>query len=104
MNHNTKIKWLYKISKAYFIYFLFCIVTINFAYAANTLDKIDFSSMPGDKLQIKMQFNNKAPNPTIFTIDNPARLVLDFKNLSINDAEANQKIDVGNVSTIKAVE
>ncbi|MBF0266235.1 MAG: type IV pilus secretin PilQ, partial [Gammaproteobacteria bacterium] len=49
-------------------------------------------------------FNNKAPNPTIFTIDNPARLVLDFKNLSINDAEANQKIDVGNVSTIKAVE
>jgi len=71
---------------------------------ANSLENIAFSSMPGDKIQIKMEFSEQAPNPKIFTIDVPARIVLDFKDTDLKLNKKKQAIGVGMARSIKAVE
>ena len=71
---------------------------------ANSLENIAFSSMPGDKIQIKMEFSEQAPDPKIFTIDVPARIVLDFKDTDLKLNKKKQAIGVGMARSIKAVE
>jgi type IV pilus assembly protein PilQ len=71
---------------------------------ANSLENIAFSSMPGDKIQIKMEFTEQAPDPKIFTIDVPARIVLDFKDTDLKLNKKKQTIGVGMARSIKAVE
>jgi len=71
---------------------------------ANSLENIDFSSMPGDKIQIKMEFSEQAPDPKIFTIDVPARIVLSFKETDLELKKKKITIGVGMARSINAVE
>ncbi len=49
------------------------------AYAAS-LDAVSFASLPNDKVQIKLTLSESlASEPLNFTIDNPARIALDFQ-------------------------
>lgn len=45
---------------------------------ATTLDKIDFSELPGERFEVRMTFSEAPPEPTGYTIQKPARIVLDF--------------------------
>lgn len=42
------------------------------------LKDMTFSSLPGERFEIRMQFSGEPPKPQGYTIDKPARLVLDF--------------------------
>ncbi len=88
--------------KILFTCLLFCLNTM--AWANNNLEKIDFSTMPGDKVQIRLHFTQTAPDATVFTIDTPSRLVLDFNDLALTLNEKKQTIGVGKIRSIKAVE
>ena len=46
------------------------------------LENISFVTLPGDQLEIELQFSNEPPTPAIFEISNPARLSMDFNNVS----------------------
>jgi type IV pilus assembly protein PilQ len=46
---------------------------------ATTLKNISFSSLPGDRFEVRMDFDAKPPEPKSYTIDKPARLVMDFE-------------------------
>jgi len=74
------------------------------SFAQNVLENIGYSSMPGDKLQIQMQFSSYAPDPGVFTIDSPARIVLDFDKVSLRLKEKKQTIGMGLARSVKAVE
>ncbi len=74
------------------------------AQTKNSLENIAFSSMPGDKIQIKIEFAESAPIPKIFTIDVPARIVLDFDATKLKLKKKKQSIGVGLARSIKAVE
>jgi type IV pilus assembly protein PilQ len=45
---------------------------------ASTLKKVDVSQLPGDKFEIRMAFDEAPPEPKGYTIERPARIVLDF--------------------------
>lgn len=72
--------------------------------ANSSLENIDFSTMPGEKIQIRFHFSQTAPKPNIFTIDTPSRLVMDFKQVSLKLEKKKQTIGVGKVRGIRAVE
>lgn len=45
----------------------------------NAIEKIDFATLPGDKLNIKITLSQPMKNPPAgFTLNNPARIALDF--------------------------
>jgi len=72
---------------------------------AISLDDVEFSSMPGDRVVINMKFSEPlADEPVNFTIDNPARIAVDLPGVSLNLQEKNQSIGIGDVLGLVAVE
>ncbi len=48
---------------------------------ANTLNKIDFAQLPGERFEVRMAFDAAPPQPKGYTIEQPARIVLDFPDV-----------------------
>jgi len=48
------------------------------AAAQVTLDTMDFTALPGNEFEIRLDFSEAPPNPETYTIESPARIVLDF--------------------------
>ena len=72
---------------------------------AASLDDIRYTSLPGDRVQLKLVLSEPlASDPLSFTIDNPARIALDFPGTGLNLADKNQNIGVGNAESVTAVE
>lgn len=71
---------------------------------ANNLENITYSSMPGDKVQITLQFSQPVKPPRLFTIDVPARIVMDFANTGLKTPNRKQNIGIGLARSIKAVQ
>jgi len=71
--------------------------------AGNTLENISFASLPGDRVQVKLSMSGPATNPLSFTIDNPARIALDFADTSSKLPKA-QTIGIGVARSINAIE
>ena len=72
--------------------------------AGNALQSIDFSGLPGNKAQIILTLSQPAPAPLSFTIDNPARIALDFPDTSNALEQRSQRIGIGMVESLTAVE
>jgi type IV pilus assembly protein PilQ len=70
----------------------------------NTLKAVDFAALPGNKAQITLTLSNTAPAPLSFTIDNPARIALDFPNTSNGLTERSQPIGIGMAESMTVVE
>ena len=70
----------------------------------NKLEKIDFSTMPGNKVQIQLVFANSNITHRNFSTDNPARIVLDFPNITLGLPKKSNTIGIGVVQNINAVE
>ena len=72
---------------------------------AGTLNDIKYTSLPGDRVQIKMQLSQPlGAEPLNFTIDNPARIALDFPGTTAALPVKSQTIGVGKVERVTAVE
>ncbi len=69
-----------------------------------TLDSISFSSMPGERVQVRLSLSEPPPEPLSFAIDDPARLALDFPGVTVNLPRKSQTIGVGMARSITAVE
>jgi type IV pilus assembly protein PilQ len=72
--------------------------------AGNTLQNVEFTSLPGDKAQITLTMSQPASAPLSFTIDNPARIALDFPETSNGLAERSQNIGIGMADSMTVVE
>ena len=73
--------------------------------SAVTLDDVTFSSLPGDKAQIKLRFSEPlTEEPVNFTIDNPARIAIDLPGVGLNLDKKSQSIGIGMAHSIAAVE
>jgi len=68
------------------------------------LEDITYTKLPGDRLQIKLKTNQAPPQPSTFTINNPARISLDMANTKVAMPRRNVKIGVGSVNNVVAVE
>lgn len=57
-----------------------------------TLQNVTFSSLPGEKFEVRMDFQGTPPQPQGYSIEKPARLVLDFPN--VNNALKEKKFSL----------
>jgi type IV pilus assembly protein PilQ len=69
-----------------------------------SLQKATFTSLPGDSVQVRLSFSGPISNPGNFTINNPARVVLDFPKTSNALGWKNKNIGIGFVKSMTAVE
>lgn len=86
-----------------------CLVCMNVYFQAPTyaatLDDMSYSSLPGDRVQIQLKLSEPVlAEPLNFTIDNPARIVVDFPDTSLNITEKTQAIGIGAAHSASIVE
>lgn len=74
------------------------------AVAANSLEDIDVASLPGDRIQVTLVMKEPTQEPLSFTIDNPARIALDFPDTTTNLERRSRTIGIGMARSITAVE
>lgn len=62
----------------------------------NTIEKIDFATLPGDRLNIKVTLSQPMKNPPAgFSLTNPSRIALDFPNTSSALQKSSLSVDQG---------
>lgn len=71
---------------------------------ATSLNKVTFTALPGDSVQVRLAFTGPAANPGSFTINNPARIVLDFPKTGSMLGWKNKNIGIGFAKSVTAVE
>ncbi|MBA3581187.1 MAG: type IV pilus secretin PilQ [Gammaproteobacteria bacterium] len=72
----------------------------SLAQTPNSLEKVDFQSLPGNRLQITLQLASAAIEPLSFTINNPGRIVFDLADTQSNLAQRNIAVGVGIANAI----
>jgi len=91
-----------------FITMLVPITTLLFAggvmAADRVLEDISFSSLSGDRVQIKLTTDSAMPQPLSFTIDNPARIAIDLVDTSSNLKSKSLPINVGVAKSATTIE
>lgn len=70
----------------------------------NTLQDISVTTLSGDRVQLKLHMDSAPPQPISFTIDNPARIVLDFPHTTHTLDKNSQTIGVGLAKSINIAE
>lgn len=71
---------------------------------AQTLDAIGFDDLPGKSASVKLEFSELAPEAKSFSINKPARIVLDFAGTTVNLEQKVKDIGAGVVDQVMAVE
>jgi type IV pilus assembly protein PilQ len=75
--------------------------------ANNALESVSFSTLPGDQVQLALAFSSAPPEPVAFTIDNPARIALDFPGTTSKVKERSKAINIGiarNIHTVQSTD
>ncbi len=67
---------------------------------AKELIGLDYSVMTGNTVQLVFTFNEEATEPRTFTIDEPARIALDFANTENKLQQRNIQVGIGNMQSI----
>ena len=83
---------------------LFLFLFTMTAFAQNELQDIKVASLPNDEIQLSLQFANPPTDPLAFTIDNPARIALDFPGTNSALASRFQNIGIGVAQSVNAAE
>nr|WP_293244977.1 type IV pilus secretin PilQ family protein [Panacagrimonas sp.] len=68
------------------------------------LQSIDAVALDGDRLLLTLTLSEPAPDPVVFTVDQPARLSLDLPDTRLAVAERYKKINIGAARAIAAAE
>ncbi|MCW8910251.1 MAG: type IV pilus secretin PilQ, partial [Gammaproteobacteria bacterium] len=105
---TNKHTFMHNMAKKY-LKVLIYISTICFSNIAlsepNTIQEITYDSLPGNRIQLHIDFSQPAEKPLSFTIDNPARIAFDFSNTISKLEKRKLPIGIGlaqSVTTISA--
>jgi type IV pilus assembly protein PilQ len=72
--------------------------------AAADLQSVDYSSLAGDKTRLVLTFSEPVEKPNTFSIDDPARVVLDFTGVKNLLEKKTQQINLGATKSVSTVE
>lgn len=73
--------------------------TLALAAGSATLKNVSFSSLPGDRFEVRMDFDSRPPEPKSYTIDKPARLVMDFEGVNSDLKEKKFPLSFGSAKS-----
>jgi len=65
---------------------------------------IEFSSLPGDQIEIRMIFDGTPPSPTGYTIEQPARIALDLMHVTSGLDTKYHQLGGGNARDVTVIE
>ena len=82
---------------------LLSLTNLTYANTSNTLESVNYKTLPGNRVQIALKLSGPAEKPGGFSIDNPARIALDLANTKSNLASKVTSIGLGNVRSLIAV-
>ena len=85
---ETEMKGYLKKSVVVLVGWLTFLGASSHAWAQVLLEDISFATLPGDRFEVQMSFSGTPPNPEGYTIENPARIVLDLPGV---ESELEQK-------------
>lgn len=71
---------------------------------ANTLKSIDSTPLPDNRLEVVLGFSSPPPTPLGFSIENPAKIALDFTDTRLALPHRSYRINIGAVNSISAAE
>ncbi len=71
---------------------------------ARRLQNIEVHSLPGNRIELRLEMNQAAPEPLSFTIDDPARIALDLLDTGLDLDSRRQEVNVGGLQTVLAAE
>ena len=74
------------------------------AQEGRQLESIDVQALPGQVLEFRLQLNQAAPDPVSFSIDDPARIVVDLAGTDLALEERDRDVNLGAVANIQAAE
>ncbi|MGB4073708.1 type IV pilus secretin PilQ [Pseudomonas sp.] len=72
-------------------------------WAAN-LQALDVVALPGDRVELKLTFDEPVSAPRGYTIEQPARIALDLPGVSNKLGSKNRELGVGNARSVTIVE
>lgn len=89
--------------------FLVLLVCVRISHAedrAPLLQEVGYESLSGDRVDVRFEFSEElSDTPLVFSIDNPARIVLDFMGSTLSsDFEREQNVSAGVIDKLTAVE
>jgi type IV pilus assembly protein PilQ len=70
----------------------------------NQLKGISYSKLTGDRVQVTLNFSNTPSEPMSFTIDDPARIAMDFKDTQNALKVRNTQIGIGATRSVTTAE
>lgn len=87
-----------------YVFALLLLVRFSLACAEPLqLQSLDFSTLPGDSLQVQLTLNGPAFSPRVFNTDNPPRIALDLPGVSNGLEKKNYPVNVAGVVSIQAI-
>ncbi len=101
-NVTANLRWFQLTLRLAVSTFLLLASTISFA--AVQMQDIEFSTLPGDKIEIRMTFDGAPPVPTGYTIEQPARLALDLSAVTSGLESKYHTLGSGNARSVTVVE
>ncbi len=69
----------------------------------NAIKKIEYATLPGNRLQISLELTQHAVNPLSFTIDDPARIAFDFPDTGSKLPKRSQPVGIGVAQSITTI-
>lgn len=89
----------------WFLPFVVSLFTWNSAAAAPVnVTNIDFNSLPGGKVEIRLDFDGTPPEPKGYTIEKPARIALDLEGVGSQLKQKKHTLDLGNAQSVVVLE
>lgn len=110
MTSNTDlIQWRPQLKMARSITSLVCffvLVVLGFTSSVSALElqKLDFQSETGGKLQINLQFDGVPPEPSTYNIERPARIALDLPGVVSGLEKKKYALSYGNAQSVVVLE
>ncbi len=100
MNKMNTLSW--RAPRAVAALFAGLVLCVAQAHAV-ILQEIEFASLPGDKTEIRMTFDSPPPQPSGYTIEQPARIVLDMPGVSSALANKHHNLGSGNARRVSVI-
>ncbi|MFO7530567.1 MAG: type IV pilus secretin PilQ [Marinobacter sp.] len=68
------------------------------------LENVSFSSLPGERLEVTLQFDGQPPEPSGYTIERPARIAVDLRDTTSGLDSRSIPLGGGNAQSMTVVE
>ncbi|MCP5184249.1 MAG: type IV pilus secretin PilQ family protein [Pseudomonadales bacterium] len=98
--NRTSVSTTFRLWFAALVTLLATALSTQQAWAAARLTGMEFSSLPGDRTEIRMAFDGTPPNPQGYTIEEPARIVLDMPGVVSALEEKHHDLGAGNARKV----